>query len=491
MKTGTINNNSKTSDRSWQKVFVNRSLNMEHIKAIGFDMDHTLAIYNSSSFEALAFEETLKKFMDNGYPSELAKLKFDPEFIIRGLLVDRERGNLLKVDGHKYVKTAYHGHTKLSKEERRKLYNQESYIAENFISVDTLFALSEVQLFIEIVSFMDKYPEKITKSYKEVYEDLRKFIDSAHRDGSIKNKVLADLDKYIIKDKYLASTLVKLLDDGKTLFLLTNSQWDYTKEVMKYLLDDENPEFPSWKDYFTYTIVGSDKPNFFSGKQPFFEVQTQTDLLKPRPDGLKPGLVYHGGNAELFQSITGLSGDEILYIGDHIFGDIMKSKGTLNWRTMLVVEELEKELPKLESLKPELEQIYKSITALEIIETEVQKHRSRITHNNRRIITARSKDDKKKAHYLEVENQKNEAALREVELDFLEQSQIIKNLIKEREASIHPVWGELMKVGLERSRFANQVITFACIYSSRVSNLRFYSTRKRFISYYEMLPHDS
>jgi hypothetical protein len=39
----------KKNLKSWQKVFVNRSLNMEEIKAIGFDMDHTLAIYNSKS----------------------------------------------------------------------------------------------------------------------------------------------------------------------------------------------------------------------------------------------------------------------------------------------------------------------------------------------------------------------------------------------------------------------------------------------------------
>ena len=47
-----------------------------------------------------------------------------------------------------------------------------------------------------------------------------------------------------------------------------------------------------------------------------------------------------------FQRSTNLSGDDILYVGDHIFGDIMKSKGTLNWRTMLIMDELEEELPK-------------------------------------------------------------------------------------------------------------------------------------------------
>ena len=34
----------------------------------------------------------------------------------------------------------------------------------------------------------------------------------------------------------------------------------------------------------------------------------------------------------------------MLYIGDHIYGDILRSKKTLGWRTMLVVPELETEL---------------------------------------------------------------------------------------------------------------------------------------------------
>lgn len=37
----------------------------------------------------------------------------------------------------------------------------------------------------------------------------------------------------------------------------------------------------------------------------------------------------------------------MLYVGDHIYGDIVKSKKDIGWRTMLVVPELELELDKL------------------------------------------------------------------------------------------------------------------------------------------------
>jgi hypothetical protein len=41
----------------------------------------------------------------------------------------------------------------------------------------------------------------------------------------------------------LRKTNIKLL-------LLTNSEYYYTDKVMSYLLNDQDPDFPSWRDYF-------------------------------------------------------------------------------------------------------------------------------------------------------------------------------------------------------------------------------------------------
>ena len=474
----------------WQRMFVNRSLNMERIKAIGFDMDHTLLMYNREAFESLAFRETLKKFIEAGYPEELADLKFEPNFLIRGLLVDMDRGNLLKVDGHKYVKTAFHGTKLLDKETRHKLYNSESFKAQEFLSVDTFFALSEVQLFVEIVDFMDLNPNKIKKSYRDVYSDLRRFIDLSHADGSIKNLVMANPSEFIRKDKHLSTALMRLVDGGKTLFLLTNSGWNYTDAMMSYILDEEHEEFPSWRDYFDYTIVSSGKPGFFTGSQPFLEVMTESGLLKPHAGSLEATRVYQSGNAGLFQRVTKFKGDEILYVGDHIFGDIMQSKGKLNWRTLLVVEELEHELENLEKIKPLFAEIQQKTNEREALDEEIQKTRSKLMSVQRHIKVALRDGDSKKAHHLEKEREKFAAKIDEKNPILLKLDNEIKDLLALKEASVHPKWGELMKVGLERSRFAYQVEGFACVYTSRVSNLRFYSPQKRFSSFHDILPHD-
>ena len=46
----------------------------------------------------------------------------------------------------------------------------------------------------------------------------------------------------------------------------------------------------------------------------------------------------------MFSKLIGARGKDVLYVGDHIFGDILKSKKMRGWRTFLVVPELAHEL---------------------------------------------------------------------------------------------------------------------------------------------------
>lgn len=53
---------------------------------------------------------------------ELLDFEFDYRYMMRGLIIDKGRGNVLKMDRHKYVKVAFHGFQKLSREERLATY---------------------------------------------------------------------------------------------------------------------------------------------------------------------------------------------------------------------------------------------------------------------------------------------------------------------------------------------------------------------------------
>ena len=50
------------------------------------------------------------------------------------------------------------------------------------------------------------------------------------------------------------------------------------------------------------------------------------------------------GSCDVFSELIGAKGKDVLYIGDHIFGDILKSKKIRGWRTFLVIPELAHEL---------------------------------------------------------------------------------------------------------------------------------------------------
>lgn len=46
----------------------------------------------------------------------------------------------------------------------------------------------------------------------------------------------------------------------------------------------------------------------------------------------------------MVEKSLGVHGDEILYVGDHIFTDVSQSKVHLRWRTALICRELEDEV---------------------------------------------------------------------------------------------------------------------------------------------------
>ena len=73
-----------------------------------------------------------------GYPEEIKELPdYDPNFFQRGLMIDKERGNVIKMDRHSYVKVAYHGTSPLNKEEMSATFlSSELQLSAEFHSSD-------------------------------------------------------------------------------------------------------------------------------------------------------------------------------------------------------------------------------------------------------------------------------------------------------------------------------------------------------------------
>lgn len=90
-----------------RNIFTNRTLNMSYIRAIGYDMDYTLIHYDVEHWERTAYEHLKGKLLKLGWPVE--DLHYDSEMMIRGLVIDKKLGNIVKANRFGYVKQAYHG----------------------------------------------------------------------------------------------------------------------------------------------------------------------------------------------------------------------------------------------------------------------------------------------------------------------------------------------------------------------------------------------
>ncbi|MBS2029182.1 MAG: HAD-IG family 5'-nucleotidase [Deltaproteobacteria bacterium] len=473
-----------------RQMFVNRNLRMDRIEALGFDMDYTLAIYHRRAIEELSFDMTLAKLVrERGYTPAIGNIKYDQQFVIRGLVVDREAGNLFKMDRFGHVGRAYHGRRRLAEEELYKLYREEKIklSSERYAWIDTLFALPEACLYAEIIELLEADGLKL--DYGKLYDDIRECIDTVHRDGSLKAEIRKDIGRFIFKDPELATTLHKLRSGGKKLFVATNSLWDYTDAVMKYLLDGVLAEYPSWRNYFDAVIVGANKPAFFSETRPFHEVDIVSGVTTTKePEQFERAHVYQGGNLPRFEDLFKVHGEKVLYIGDHIYGDILRSRKSSLWRTCLVVQELEDEVAYTDQ---HLDQVHK-LADLEMLRDrlgdEVNQHKLTLNALERRLdrngldATARTQAE------AERKTSKSELdVLRKALKDVTRQADELENAV---ETGFNRYWGLLFKEGNENSRFGEQVEQYACVYTSRVSNLLPYSPTQYFRSPREAMPHE-
>jgi len=492
------------------QIHCNRSLTMNSIRAIGFDMDYTLALYKEN-FERLVFGMTCKRLVSKmGYPEAVHGFKYSAEHMIRGLMVDKHRGNVLKLDRHYYCKVAMRGGRLLPAEERHALYGHTTpaqnrgFNEDDFSVVDTLFGLVDASLFDQLVALKDAMPEDAklsATSYRQLYDDVRAAVDSCHRDGSLKQVVAGDVGAYVHKDPALVATLKMLKRSGRRTFVATNSDWWYTNTVMRYLCGDDDEGgggggdsegSSSWLGLFDCVFTLCMKPKFFVdttrpvyrvadlGKGHLANIETAElpTLTGGAADAALGPQVYQGGNYLHVHKLLGLtSGSQCLYVGDHIHGDILKSKKTVGWRTMLVVNELEDEVGLVVQHREEME-AYRRLSrehedaqdALQRVEF-LQKIAEAGTHEELDAEGLGRQAAELAAHAKEVRGQMSE-------------------VLRKYHARFNPTWGMVMKSGYQSSRLAHQVERYACLYTSRVTNLRFLSPHKSYRSAEDLLPHD-
>lgn len=468
-------------------MFCNRNLRMTGIAWVGFDMDYTLAIYDQPAMDRLSIDATVKKLIGRGYPEFLSEVKVSIDFPVRGLLIDKRFGHVLKMDRYKQVAKGYHGTRQLSREELRTLYQSKKLrpATPRYHWIDTLYALSEVALYAALVDAFEQ--RGMAVDFAKLFMDIRESIDEAHRDGTILDAVAADLPRYVHRDPELAPTLHKLRSAGKKLFLLTNSRWAYTEKMMTYLLGGAMAEYPTWRNFFDVVIVAATKPAFFTERRPLLE-RDGADV-RPASFPLERGRVYEGGNLHELERALAVSGDQILYVGDHIYGDILRSKKESVWRTAMIIQELETEVSAHEECKEDLYRTVVLEDARERLEDELRFYQARFKEltrlNGKSPTPPTAKDLAQEAERLRVKRavERVRGLMRQTDAELA----VIERRI---DARFHPYWGSLLKEANEQSSFGAQVEEYACLYLSRVSNLQSYSPQQHFRSPRDVMAHE-
>ncbi|XP_070780330.1 5'-nucleotidase, cytosolic II, like 1 [Enoplosus armatus] len=454
-----------------QKVFVNRSLTLENIKCYGFDMDYTMAIYKSPDYESLGFELIRDRMVSVGYPHELLRYTYDPSFPTRGLVIDTTYGNLLKVDSNGNILICSHGFCFLKGEDIHNYYPNKFIQRDDtdrFYILNTLFNLSETYLYTCLVDFFTRCTRytnllkgyqhgDLFMSYRSMFQDVRDAMDFIHDTGILKERTIKNLEKYVVKDPNLPVLLTRIKVVAKV-FLATNSDYSYTEAIMKYLLESNaksgSPK-QSWRSFFDLVVVDTRKPLFFAEGTVLRQVDTDTGKLRigTYTGDLQHGTVYSGGSSDVVCDLLDVKGKDILYVGDHIFGDILKSKKRQGWKTFLVVPELTKELQVWEEKK----NLFEELKRLDIFLAELYKHLDSGSQECPDITTIQTR---------------------------------MKVLTYRMDMSYGQM-GSLLRSGSRQTLFASQLMRYADLYSSTCINLLHYPFNYLFMAPPVLMPHEA
>nr|KYP62178.1 Cytosolic purine 5'-nucleotidase [Cajanus cajan] len=305
--------------------------------------------------------------------------------------------------------------------------------------------------------------------YKRLYKAVGKALFTAHVEGRLKSEIMSNPEQFVEPDPEIPFTLLDQKEAGKKLLLITNSDYHYTDRMMHYSFNRFLPNSMGWRDLFDVVIVSAQKPEFFQMSHPMYEVVTDDGLMRPCFKA-QTGGVYSGGSAQMVENSLNIHGDEILYIGDHIYTDVSQSKVHLRWRTALICRELEEEHSALILSLGHRKSLVELINQKEVIgglfnQLRLTLQRQSTGHPAHTVAQTKLEDEK-----LTESMQKLHIVMKRLDGKIAPMLEADGELFNKRQ------WGYLSRAGLwDKSHLMRQIEKYADIYTSRVSNFLHYT----------------
>uniref|UniRef100_A0A7N9B208 5'-nucleotidase domain-containing protein 1 n=1 Tax=Mastacembelus armatus TaxID=205130 RepID=A0A7N9B208_9TELE len=325
---------------------------------IGFDLDHTLCRYHLKETSRLIYESLARYLVEHkGYDKDLLNLTPATwDFCFKGLVVDLEDGNLVKLAEDGTIMRVTHGTINLSTEEIIKHYGPKREW-KHFNSLNTSFTRSAKYYLYD--NYFDlpgallcgRAVDMMHKVNSDFWKDMVAAIEHNYNTSAFKEdtgtyfpSVKRDPGRYLQPCSDSVKTwLHSMKNAGKVLLLITSSHSDYCRLICEHILGKD------FEELFDVIITNALKPGFFSlvpQQRPFRTLINDVEESEGLPSLDKPGW-YSQGNwlhlHELLKTMIGKPEPKVVYFGDSMRSDMFPASSFGKWETVMILEEMEGE----------------------------------------------------------------------------------------------------------------------------------------------------
>ena len=331
---------------------------------IGFDLDHTLLRYKITNLVHLVYELLANYLVtERGYsPKYLSRPLEDKDldFMQKGLFLDFQKGNILRITADGIIQRASHGTNLLSIEKIKEIYPEQRWEVTDAFCNDMLstwngplslkmrslldyFDISASLIFARLIDTLDEEQEGPLNEYNvwpdmldgliEMYNKDHFKLDRGHFFPSLKRNPA----KYIHKCSENTISWLQELKKHRVTFLITGSNVDFIDFIATHALGED------WKSLFDITVCFAKKPGFFTNEHPFLRATNNEvgDIVEVKD--LKRGEIYSQGNwkglVEFLGYISEKSKPRCIYVGDNLLQDIYVPDAYAQCDTVAVTEE--------------------------------------------------------------------------------------------------------------------------------------------------------
>jgi HAD superfamily 5'-nucleotidase-like hydrolase len=340
---------------------------------LGFDVDHALVRYNIEALWPLIHQAMINFLVEEkDYDKSLLQLEFDPSACQKGVVIDWDTGNFLKLAHDGCVMRAAHGSKMMSAAEVTEAFGNRPWKgfemlragtrSRSYSCFTTYFDIPVQHLVAVLVDMQD---ERAQSNEYNFASDLFEAFDCNYdyksfglRKGWFFPTMIDHTERFVFENSDSFKQWLCKCPARK--WIATNSHGDFASLILARALGSE------WKTFFDLVCVYVRKPGFFDAEpkdRPFYEVaeggsKEGACLLVDDLAMDFVGKVYAQGNfTQLIQqrmwSDEGKESDgdgkkieqrQIVYIGDSLLSDCAAAQRR-GCRTVSIVEEIENEGP--------------------------------------------------------------------------------------------------------------------------------------------------